>query len=284
MFKEEVEMLKKVLSATIVLALVSATGSVAYSDVATDKENLTNLGLITGSEIEPTAEIQVSLEKQLEVYKPENGVISDKIVLLSGIAEEGSKIIVEIYSTPNISLEDYNLYEYNLYNVGIGDLSVLDVEDNVLNQDIYLPPVVKEIEVGAFGYFAEELELKFGLNKINVYIEGSEDSQVKYVYVNDYSKADELIKKIDDMDVFNTMKQIFGQEEDEDDFMKLNSMPELQLPEDEEENEINSDETKDELNLENEEQENNQAEETEDIDDSKDVPVENNTNKDGHED
>ncbi len=272
-------MLKKVLSATIVLALVSATGSVAYSDVVFDKEKPTSLEPILGPVLEPTTEIQVSLEKQLEVYKPETGIISDKIVLLSGIAAEGSKIIVEIYSTPNISVRESNLYNYNLFNFDLGDLSVQENEENEIEQDIYLPPVIKEVEVGAFGYFAEELELKFGLNKINVYIEGSEDSEVKYVYVNDYSKAEELIKKIDDMDFFNTMKQIFGQEEN-DGFLKSNSMFKPQLPEDEKE--IVDNTNNEELNTENEEQENNQSEETDDCGDSEDIPS-NNTNNDGHE-
>ena len=256
-------MLKKVVSATIVLALVSSTGSISYSDVVIDKDKATNLQL--------TTDMRIDIKKQLEVYKPESGIISNKIVLLSGIASEGNNIIVEVYSTASISLNKGNSNNLSRYNFNSYGLNTLNFKENEINQDIYLPPVIKKIEVGVFGYFAEELKLRIGLNRINIYIEGSsDDSQSKYIYVNDYSKAENLIKRIDNMDFFNTMKQIFGKEETKE-LIKSNEILKEQLLEDEDEDKVQH-------NTENEELLNDNMEETGNMDDKEYSPKKGNTN------
>ena len=233
-------MFKKVVAVTIVLALVSVSGSVSYSDLVTDEENP------LGSE-----NIYEHLTRQLEIYKPESRRISDKIVLLSGSAPQGSKIIVEVYSTPSV----FNIYNFSLYDINFWNSleleteetepeteeteleseenelnpeeAELETEENQIKEDIYLPPVVSEIEVGALGYFAKELELKIGFNKINLYIEGSDDSKIIYIYVNDPSKAEKFIEGIDNMGILNNIEKVFEQEEIES-FFKLNKIPKTQ--------------------------------------------------------
>ncbi len=191
-------MLRKVLTATIVLTLVGTIGTVSYSEDVINNNSTSNC---------KDTYYKFYFQKNIEVFHPQNNLItSDKNILLSGKTDNGNKIIVEIYSTPNITLNDYSSYNFNF-------LSKIENEKENL---IYLPPIIKEIEIGAFGIFAEELELKLGLNKINVYIEGSNYSEVKYVYVNDISKAEEILESIDNVGFFNSIKQMFIQE-------KLNS-------------------------------------------------------------
>ncbi len=245
-------MFKKVIAVTIVLVLVSASGSVSYSHIVTDEENPISL--------ENIDEINVSLKRQLEIYKPESGRISDRIVLLSGVAPQGSKVIVEVYSTPSI----FNTYNFSLYDTDFWNPAQLETEENEMNtkeyeldtegyelsteenemntkenqikEDIYLPPVVSEIEVGALGYFAKELELKIGFNKIKIYIEGSDDLKIIYIYVNDPSKAEKFIEGIDNMGILNNIEKVFEQEEIES-FLKSDKIPKTECTKDNLDNE-----------------------------------------------
>lgn len=201
-------MFRKVLSATIVLAMISTTGTVAYTatdgtsnNTSTDKKNVT--------------ELQLKQESKIEVFQPQdNFITSYKNILLSGKAPEESRVIVEVYSTPNFAMG--NPEDLIINNIDLDSIESIE-EINDKQEILFLPPVVKEIEVGALGLFVQELELKLGLNKINIYIEGSEeDSVIKFVHVNDVSKAEELIENIDSMGFLKAFKESFKKEQFED--------------------------------------------------------------------
>ncbi|WP_202707749.1 hypothetical protein [Sporosalibacterium faouarense] len=192
-------MFKRIISATIVLAIIGTTGTVSYTSSGKISSNEKIAKKINSSKIHKF------YESNIEVFQPkDNLVTSHKTVLLSGKAPEESKVVVEVYSTPNLSLKNLTKNNIALNN----DKALKEFYDK--QQEFFLPPSTKEIEVGSFGIFVQELELKLGLNKINVYIKGSEDmGKVRFIYVNEETNAEDLINDIDRINFLKVFKKFF---------------------------------------------------------------------------
>lgn len=194
-------MFRKSISAVIVLAMLSATATFSY----TASDEIVNFEKATENKVNVVN--QLFIDGSIEIFHPQDSLVTSyKTVLLSGKAPENSKVVVEVYSTANLLLKDDRINDVVLNNIQC-------LEKDSEDKNTFLSPVINEIEVGALGIFVEELELKIGLNKINVYIDGfKEDAETRFVYVNDVTKPEELIESIDSIGIFDFYWQILNEE------------------------------------------------------------------------
>lgn len=194
-------MFRKSISAVIVLAMLSATATFSY----TASDEIVNFEKATENKVNVVN--QLFIDGSIEIFHPQDSLVTSyKTVLLSGKAPENSKVVVEVYSTANLLLKDDRINDVVLNNIQC-------LEKDSEDKNTFLSPVINEIEVGALGIFVEELELKIGLNKINVYIDGfKENAETRFVYVNDVTKPEELIESIDSIGIFDFYWQILNEE------------------------------------------------------------------------
>ncbi|EOD00185.1 hypothetical protein [Caldisalinibacter kiritimatiensis] len=183
-------MLKKLFIGMLTIVVISTYSTVGYSIDGEDVEELHK----------DKIDVQVKTEeKELEIISPENELAtSEKILLLSGKAEEGSEIIVEVYSLQEPKQVNFSLN---------GEES--DNTEEV--KEKYVIQYSKSFKVGELGYFAEELELKEGKNKIAIYL--MEDNEpksivIRYVTVTNVDDAKKQLEEIDNMNLLETLKKL----------------------------------------------------------------------------
>lgn len=125
--------------------------------------------------------IRVQDSDKYQIIKPEKDMFasSEKIVLLSGKAPDGTNVTIEVFGTTDMTRKNYNL-------------------SNLPNEKDYIRRYSKDIKVGRFGYFSEELDLILGVNKIVVTFKNADDEVVgqKIVYVSDLDEASKSVKDI----------------------------------------------------------------------------------------
>lgn len=193
-------MLKKVLTGALVIVIIGTYGVVGYS-VGNDSE----------IETKDTNNIEmVKKESTIDIIYPEDNLITtDKVVLLSGRARQGVKIIVEVYSSSNLTGVNFNVDT-----LPINDTSMEDVDV----EEVYTLESKEVLEVGDLGVFAKELELKPGKNKISIYVVDDEvtDIVTKYVYVTDMEKVKEYIDDIGSMNFSETIRQMIDLSNNQD--------------------------------------------------------------------
>lgn len=171
-------MLKKVLTGTLVLFVICTVGTTVYAingdDTDIVKENVED----------------VQVEKKTEIISPkDNYITSEKVILLSGKAEENTKIVVEVYSKKKLTETDFDLKLMPK----LDSINEEELEDeyDLLSKDSF--------EVGELGIFAQQLELADGLNKIVIYVQEDEETSytiIKYVTVTSIEKAKKALEEI----------------------------------------------------------------------------------------
>ncbi|KPU27218.1 hypothetical protein TR13x_06570 [Caloranaerobacter sp. TR13] len=193
-------MLRKVLTGALVIVIIGTYGTVGYS-IGNDSEienNDTNIEI-------------VKKENIIDIIYPEDNLITtDNIVLLSGRARQGLKIIVEVYSSASLTDVDFNVDT-----LPINDSSMEKIEEP---EETYKLESKEVLEVGELGVFAKELELKPGKNKISIYVIDDEVTDIitKYVFVTDMEKVKEYINNIGNMNFSETIRQMIDVSNNQD--------------------------------------------------------------------
>ncbi|MTI66281.1 MAG: hypothetical protein FH753_06740 [Firmicutes bacterium] len=178
-------MLRRALTGTLVLFIIAGTGSVGYT-IDNDTE---------GTDKNSTKIEIKNQESSMEVVFPEDDFItSQETVLLSGRAEKGTTIMVEVYS--------------------VKELEETEIETHTL-------------EVEELGIFNKSINLKKGTNKIVIKAK-KEDTVVhsvtKKVIVADEEKAKEYLNKSEDINILNKLKkQISGDNSESKDIDEENN-------------------------------------------------------------
>ncbi|WP_425448744.1 hypothetical protein [Dethiothermospora halolimnae] len=175
-------MVKKILSAALVLAIVGTSGTVVYSAKGNYNYSDSYISFISRNKE----------NKALKLLKPEDETVTfDKTILLTGEASEGSKVIINVYSSTNIADNDFDF-------------------DNLPEDDDFTLTYEEGVEVGILESFAELVDLKLGINKIEVFLENSDDVKTRYVYVKDISEATE---KANNINYSDTIKEVINSRE-----------------------------------------------------------------------
>lgn len=193
-------MLRKVLAGALVIVVIGTYGTIGYSagndsEIENDDTNI---------------EI-VQKESIIDIIYPEDNLITtDNIILLSGRAREGLKIIVEVYSSASLTGVDFAVDT-----LSANDKDMEDVEEA---EEIYTLESKEVLEVGELGVFAKELELKPGKNKISIYVIDDEVTDIitKYVYVTDMEKIEEYIDNFGSMNFSETIRQMIDLSNNQD--------------------------------------------------------------------
>lgn len=174
-------MLKKVVAGTLVLATILANGVVGY---ASGTVNTTKDPSVKIESLEETPKYQI-LSPEKEKY-----ATTDKVVLLSGRAPEGTVVSIEVYATTDLTRKNFNL-------------------DTLPDANDYICIYDELLKVGKSGIFGKQLELLLGVNKIVVTFKTSKNSPVveKIVYVTDLSQVKEAVDNMNDTAFSDLMKK-----------------------------------------------------------------------------
>lgn len=148
-------MLKKVLAGTFLMAFIVTNGIAAYAigddDIIDNSMPIVNIDKEFNSEGE-ALEAELEDAKEVEIFEPKDKLITtDKIMLLSGKGLEGTRVLIEVYSVPELVKSDFTF-------------------EHLPEDDAYILYLSRIVDIGSSGLFVEEFELKLGLNKIVVYI------------------------------------------------------------------------------------------------------------------
>ncbi|KGG81269.1 hypothetical protein [Caloranaerobacter azorensis] len=219
-------MFRKVLTGALIIAIIGTYGTVGYS--AGDDVEIKN----SNTNVEKAEE-----ESIINVIYPEDNLITtDNIVLLSGRAKKGLKIIIEVYSSTGLLDVDFDVDISSTKNDGnekndsdieeVKEIENTEATEEVQtketkeSEDTYTLESKEVLEVGELGVFAKELELKQGKNKINIYVIDDEDEETeiitKYVYVTDIEKVKEYIDKLENMNFSETIKKMIDSSNNQD--------------------------------------------------------------------
>lgn len=159
-------MIKKIVASTIVFAILGTSNILSYATPITAPINTSTDAKNTNKKVE-------EVKQSFEVVIPEkDSVTSDKNLVLSFKAPQGTKVSIEVYH--NVSKDD-------------------ETEDYELSYD----PI--EVTVGLIQMGWAEIELQSGLNKIEFkakYKDGSEDSAVRIVKVMDVEEVKQILEEI----------------------------------------------------------------------------------------
>ncbi|WP_427340523.1 hypothetical protein [Caloranaerobacter sp. DY30410] len=223
-------MLRKVLTGALIIAIIGTYGTVGYSagNDSEVKNNDTNIEIVEEESI-----IDI-------IYPEDNLITTDNIVLLSGRAKQGLKIIIEVYSSASLTDVDFDVDISSTKNDGNekkdGDTKdVKEIEKTEVTketkeakeieeaEETYTLESKEELEVGELGVFAKELELKPGKNKINIYVIDDEVTDIitKYVYVTDMEKVKKYIDNIENMNFSETIKKMIDSSNNQDTSVQL---------------------------------------------------------------
>ncbi|MBS4538503.1 hypothetical protein GOQ27_08505 [Clostridium sp. D2Q-11] len=172
-------MIKKILSSTLIMIMLGSTYTTAHS---TNPINPTNVITIPNN--------------NYKIIMPENNLVtSQKIILLSGKAEEDSSIIIKVYNFDEL----LSINKSKLNN----DTSSIEEE----------PILTTKTEVGELGRYNIELKLPQGRNKIIVETNNDDNT---YIFTRDISVTSEDIAKeylskaniLNDVDIKELLKSI----------------------------------------------------------------------------
>jgi len=156
-------MLRKLLSVAIVFVAICTIGTVAYAD---------------GDVI---TEIQEVEQKNLVIVEPEDmTTTTDKVIVLSGTGEEGTNVIIEVYSTVTISKDAFAL-------------------ETLPEEDEYILMSTEEFEISSLGSFAKEIELEKGLFKIVFSVKKEDEvitEAIRYIQVKDVEDAFKALENV----------------------------------------------------------------------------------------
>lgn len=165
-------MLKKVVAGTLVLTTILANGVVGY---ASGTVNTTKNPNVKVESLEETPKYQI-FSPEKEKYGT-----TDKVVLLSGKAPEGTVVCIEVYATTDLTNKNFNL-------------------DNLPDAEDYVCIYDESLKVGKSGKFAKQIDLLLGINKILVTFKTDKESPTveKIIYVTDLSQAKEAVDNMND--------------------------------------------------------------------------------------
>jgi hypothetical protein len=226
-------MLKRIMIGAVVLILISAFGTVGY---AIDDETILGPDSVDNQEIieeendseKDGEEIQDTIgeESSIEIISPEdNFTTSETTILLSGNAKEGSIITVDVYSVKSVeqisfplkseSEEESSSTESNI-EVNIQLKGKPSKKETTVIKEEYEHQYSKTFEVGELGFFAEELELKEGKNKIAICLQKDDKIQsiiIRYVTVTSIDAAKKELEQIGNENFLDTLKKVITPEE-----------------------------------------------------------------------
>lgn len=135
-----------------------------------------------------TARIQDN--SKYKIIKPEKDMFasSDKTVLVSGTAPEGTSVTIEAFGTTDMTRNNFNL-------------------TNLPDEKDYIRRCSETIKVGGMRCFSKELNLILGVNKIVVTFRNAEDNVVgqKIIYVSDLDQANKSVNSIPDSKMSDIM-------------------------------------------------------------------------------
>lgn len=129
---------------------------------------------------------------EIEILRPEEDrtATSESVVLVSGRAREGANVVLEVYSVPGIISRSYSL------------------RDIPADKDLVLIGQ-ERLRVGSLGTFAKEVELRLGLNKINIYLDTNSNNVItRYIYVTEISQAKRALDSFNDIRFSDTIRQL----------------------------------------------------------------------------
>jgi len=169
-------MIKKILSSTLIMIMLGSTYTAAHS-------------------INPTNVLTIP-NNNYKIIMPENDLVtSQKIVLLSGKAEEGSSISIKVYNFDELLPTNKSKLNNN----------TSYIEDD--------PILTTTSEVGELGRYNIELELPQGRNKIIVETNNDNNTYIftRYISVTSEGIAKEYLSKaniLSDVDMKELLKSI----------------------------------------------------------------------------
>ncbi|RKD32099.1 hypothetical protein [Thermohalobacter berrensis] len=182
-------MLKKILVGTLAFLIINT--SAAYADEVKNKDDTKENTVIEEDATEKLEDVKI--------VKPKNNLITvDRNVVLSGKGEEGTEIVVEVYSAKNVTEIEFDVN------------TLLDTKD----EDEYVLVSSENFKIGKLGYFAHELKLNLGKNKITLYVKENEEVKkvlTRHVVVTEISKAKEYINNINNMNFSDKIKEMIGE-------------------------------------------------------------------------
>jgi len=137
-----------------------------------------------------TAKVEDSSKYQ--IISPEKDIFasSDKTVLVSGKAPNGTSIIIEAFGTTDMTRNNFSL-------------------TNLPDDKDYVRRLSETIKVNGSGLFSKELDLILGVNKIVVTFKNASDEVVgqKIIYVSDLNQANKSVNNIPDSKISDIMAQ-----------------------------------------------------------------------------
>lgn len=160
-FTGGINMIKKLVAGTLILFVLGTSNTLSYATPINTNNNQSE-----------TKKAEVA-KPFFEVIDPEKDIVtSDKTIVLSFRASEGTNVYIEVYH--NTSKDE-------------------KTEDYVLSYD----PI--KVTIGAFQRGWASIDLKSGLNKIKFtaeYKNGSKDKDVRIINVMDVKEVKQLLQDI----------------------------------------------------------------------------------------
>jgi len=114
-----------------------------------------------------------------KVLNPEKNAFStmNKVVLVNGKAPTGTKVIMEVHGTTDLSRKNFNLA-------------------NLPKDKDYIKRLTESAEAGNMGFFQKELALALGVNKVVVKFDKTKLSEEIIIYVYDKTNLEQDRKLI----------------------------------------------------------------------------------------
>lgn len=151
--------------------------------------SLTSLFLILG--IISTASLtyaNINIDEVTLINPKNKTVTTNNVVLVSGKGPQGTNIKIDTYLSNLLRNQKVDL--------------------NNPPKGGYVLILSEDVKIGASGNFAIELSLANGLNRIELEVENSSDSQTRYVYIADINKARAELANINDMRFTSSFKSL----------------------------------------------------------------------------
>ncbi len=125
----------------------------------------------------------------VKLISPKNKTATtNNVVLVSGKGEKGTNIKIDAYLANLLRNQKIDL--------------------NNPPKGGYVLVVSEGVKIGASGNFAREITLAKGLNKIQVRVVNSSESEVRYVYITDLNRARKELSSVNDARFTEILKQL----------------------------------------------------------------------------
>jgi hypothetical protein len=144
---------------------------------------ISNLSFATGFDSEGLTQIEVAKKDGgCQIIRPEEDKFktSDNIIALTGKSPKGTTVTIELFGTTDLTRRKFSL-------------------NNLPSSKDYVRFYSKTFKVGPSGMFAEQLNLRLGVNKIKVTFRVTNSNKPrseKIVYVIDTSQAKQTISNL----------------------------------------------------------------------------------------